>query len=212
MSDTDTHLFYIHDPMCSWCYAFSSNLTALHKNLPSSIHLSYLLGGLASDTTKPMPIDLQETIQQAWRRIENTIPSIQFNYDFWKLNTPFRSTYPACRAILAAKKQGSTFEIKMLNAIQKAYYQQAKNPSLQTTLQACATEIGLDPDKFIKDLISTEIENKLQGEIKLTRSMGVSSYPSLCLLHNEQQFLIPIDYLDYQAMINEINNILTSSS
>lgn len=209
---SDTHLFYIHDPMCSWCYAFSSNLTALHKNLPSSIHISYLLGGLAADTTKPMPIDLQKSIQQAWRQIESTIPSIQFNYDFWKLNTPFRSTYPACRAMLAAKKQGANFETKILHAIQKAYYQQAQNPSLQTTLQECAIETGLDPVKFKKDLSSTAIENELQDEIKLTRSMGVNSYPSLCLLHNEQQYLITVDYLNYQAMINEINNILINSS
>ena len=208
----DTHLFYIHDPMCSWCYAFRSNLTALHKHLPSSIHIDYLLGGLAPDTTQPMSIELQKTIQQTWLQIENTLPSVQFNYDFWKLNTPFRSTYPACRAILAAKKQGSNFEIKMLNAIQKAYYQQAKNPSLQTTLQECATKIGLDPVNFIEDLTSTKIEDELQGEIKLTRNMGVSSYPSLCLLHNEQQFLITVDYLNYQAMINEVNNILSSPS
>jgi protein-disulfide isomerase-like protein with CxxC motif len=29
-----TTLFYIHDPMCSWCNAFESSLTALQKELP----------------------------------------------------------------------------------------------------------------------------------------------------------------------------------
>ena len=201
-------LFYIHDPMCSWCYAFNSSLTQLHKNLPSSVRIQYLLGGLAADTTESMPIDLQKTIQKIWRQIENTVPNTQFNYDFWKLNTPFRSTFPACRAILAARKQDPRFETKIIHAIQKAYYQHAKNPSLQTTLEECAIEVGINLIKFIKDLGSIEIEDELQSEIKLTRSMGTHSYPSLCLLHNEQQFLITIDYLNHQTMIDQINNIL----
>lgn len=207
-----THLFYIYDPMCSWCYAFNSSLTALLKILPPSIHISYLLGGLAEDTEKPMPIDLQETIQQAWQRIENTVPGILFNYDFWKLNTPFRSTYPACRAILAARKQGSYFETKMLIAIQKAYYQDAKNPSLENILQECASEIELDPVMFIKDLTSSAVENELQSEITLARKMLISSYPSLCLLHKEQKFIIPVDYVNYQTMVDKINNILKGFS
>jgi putative protein-disulfide isomerase len=198
--------------MCSWCYAFNSSLTQLHKNLPTSVRIQYLLGGLAADTTEPMPIGLQETIQKIWRQIENTIPNIQFNYDFWKLNIPFRSTFPACRAILAARKQDSRFETKIIHAIQKAYYQHAKNPSLQTTLQECAIEAEVNSIKFIKDLGSIGIEDELQSEIKLTRSLGIRSCPSLCLLYNEQQFLITIDYLNHQTMIDKINNILENFS
>jgi len=204
----DTRLFYVHDPMCSWCYAFSTSLSALQKDLPSTIRIIYLLGGLASDTTEPMPADLQNAIQQTWRRIEKTVPTIQFNYDFWIVNTPLRSTYPACRAILAARKQGAEFEAKLLRAIQTAYYQKARNPSLAITLQECAAEIGLDEVEFIKDLLSPVIESELQGEIQLARSMGVTSYPSLRLLHHEEQFAITIDYLNHRTMLDEITGIL----
>ena len=67
---SDTRLIYVYDPMCSWCYAFDSSLQELQKDLPSTIRFSYLLGGLAPDSTKPMSVDLQNTIQQAWQRIE----------------------------------------------------------------------------------------------------------------------------------------------
>jgi len=204
----DTRLFYVHDPMCSWCYAFSASLAALQQDLPSNIQMIYLLGGLAADTTEPMPVNLQNTIQQAWHRIENTVPSIRFNYDFWKFNTPLRSTYPACRALLASRKQGAEFEFKLLQAIQNAYYQKARNPSLQVTLQECAAETGLDTVEFIKDLNSLAIDNELQGEIQLARSMGVASYPSLRLLHHEEQIAVTIDYLNHRTMIDQIIGIL----
>lgn len=204
----DTRLFYVHDPMCSWCYAFSSSLIDLQNELPSNIRLIYLLGGLAPDTTEPMPPELQKSIQQTWRQIERTVTTTQFNYDFWTVNMPLRSTYSACRAILAARKQGTNFEIKLLRAIQVAYYQKARNPSLAITLQQCAAEIGLDEDAFIDDLLSPTIESELMSEIQFARSMGVTSYPSLRLLHDKELFAITIDYLNHRTMMDEIITIL----
>ncbi len=201
-------LYYIHDPMCSWCYAFKSSFNALQRDLPRSIRFIYLLGGLAPDSTTPMPESMRQTIQQTWHRIEQIVPKVRFNFDFWAFNTPIRSTYPACRALLAARKQSPDHEIPMLQAIQSAYYERAHNPSLTDTLQECAAEIGLDAALFGKDLLSPAIEQELQQEIQLARSMAVSSYPSLRLLHNDDLFTIRIDYLDHRAMLDEIASIL----
>jgi len=203
-----TTLFYIHDPMCSWCYAFDSSLTALQKELPDFIRIKKIVGGLAPDTTLSMPVELQNNIQQTWRRIEQTVPNMQFNYDFWIINTPVRSTYPACRAILAARQQGADFEDKMIGAIQTAYYQKAKNPSLQSTLLECALEVGLAVDKFANDLTSDEIEEELHSEIGTARTLGVISFPSLLLEHDGRLFPVSVDYLDHETMIREIVSIL----
>ena len=201
-------LFYIHDPMCSWCFAFGSSLTALQKELPSFIRIKKIVGGLAPDTKKPMPVELQQKIQKTWRQIEQTVPTVQFNYDFWILNTPVRSTYPACRAILAARRQGADFEDKMISAIQTAYYQKAKNPSLRSTLLQCALDVGLDANKFASDLASDEIEEELQNEIGTARCLGVISYPSLLLEYNGRLFPVSVDYQNHETMISKILSIL----
>jgi putative protein-disulfide isomerase len=204
-------LFYVHDPMCSWCYAFDFSLTALQKKLPDFIRIKKIIGGLAPDTTQPMPVELQQNIQQTWRRIEQTVPNMLFNYDFWTINIPVRSTYPACRAILAARQQGAEFEDKMIGAIQTAYYQKAKNPSLTSTLVQCALEVGLAVDKFAHDLTSDEIEMELQNEIGSARSLSVISYPSLLLEHGGRLFPVSVDYLDHETMIREIASILENT-
>lgn len=196
--------------MCSWCYAFSQSWNALLKALPRNIEIVYLVGGLAPDTTEPMPLATQKMVQQAWQRIEQTVPGVHFNWDFWSRNTPIRSTYPACRAVLAAKKQRTEAEVEMIRAIQTAYYQQAKNPSLAETLHACAHEIGLDVSTFIEDLKSSAIENELQQQIQQARSMDVHSYPSLRLVNNHTVFPIAIDYLNHQTMLDEVNSRLTN--
>jgi len=199
-----TTLFYIHDPMCSWCYAFETSFRALQKALPASVRVIKLVGGLAPDTTETMPDQLQNTIQQTWHRIEQTVPNVRFNYDFWIINTPMRSTYPACRAVLAAKKQGADFEDKMISTIQTVYYRKAKNPALQSTLLECAAATGLDVNEFENDLTGGEIENQLQNEISIAGSLGVTSYPSLRLEHNGRISPISVDYLSPESMPNEI--------
>jgi len=159
-----------------------------------------------------MPVELQQKIQQTWRRIEQTVPIMQFNYDFWIINTPVRSPYPACRAVLAARQQGANYEDKMIGAIQTAYYQKAKNPSLESTLLECALEVGLDANRFADDLTSNEIEEELQNEIRIAGKLGVISYPSLLLEHDGRLFPVAVDYLDHETMNREIVSILDKPS
>ena len=59
-------LYYVHDPMCSWCYAFKSTLDELKKHLSSNIKLVYVVGGLAPHSDEIMPKDMQEKIQSIW--------------------------------------------------------------------------------------------------------------------------------------------------
>lgn len=206
------NLYYIHDPMCSWCYAFDSTLKKIEPNLPQSINLVKIVGGLAPDSMEPMPESLAMTIQANWKKIEQTVPHIQFNFDFWKTNQAIRSTYPSCRAVLAAKNQSDNFEDKMIAQIQWAYYQNAENPALDNVLIHCAEQIGLDKQLFISDYKSEAINNQLLQQLQFCRRIAISSYPSLCLEINEQFWLIKIDYNDANYSIQQILKILEESS
>jgi len=192
--------------MCSWCYAFDTVLTEIESLLPDSISLTKVIGGLAADSDTPMPAYLINTIQSAWQQIEKTVPQVQFNFEFWSKNQPFRSTYPACRAVLAAKKQSSDFENKMIQQIQWAYYKNAENPSLNETLILCAERIGLDVELFKIDFTSQEIELALQKDIQFSRSLAVSSYPSLRLDIGNQIVAINIDYNSAQNVLKQIQH------
>jgi putative protein-disulfide isomerase len=200
-------LYYIYDPMCSWCYAFKSVLKQLRTDLPIDIDFHTVLGGLAPDSQETMPQEIQKHVQHAWRTIEKKCPDIRFNFDFWHKTTPRRSTYPACRAVLAAKQQGVNFEQKMVEAIQTAYYQDAQNPSLDQTLFACAEKIGLQSSQFQQDYSSTLIEVQLQAELQLTRRLNVSSFPSLRLEVSTSVWPIPIDYHHSNHILEQIERL-----
>ena len=190
--------------MCSWCWAFKPIWDRINKALLGKIELEYLLGGLAPDNNQPMPIEVREYVKGNWKRIQEIIPDTKFNYDFWTSCEPKRSTYPACRAVICAKQQHPDFENLMIYGIQKSYYLEAQNPSNEDVLINIAKKLGIDTDKFKIDLKSSQVNEILLNEIKLTRSMDINSMPSLALQIDETLKVIDIDYLDANYIFKQI--------
>lgn len=213
-----TTLFYITDPMCSWCYAFKTVLQQLREKLPEQVQLTTLLGGLAADTDQPMAIAMRQQLRATWQQIEQKVPQVRFNYDFWdpdiNSSPPRRSTYPACRAVITAHTFDNAsdndhyYEQLMIEAIQAAYYQQARNPSDNTTLIALAGEIGLDQAEFKIQLLSNETQEELLRQIAICRQLNVNSYPSLVLKLGDDLWPISIDYNRTDPMLETIYSLL----
>ncbi|MBK68512.1 MAG: DsbA family protein [Legionellales bacterium] len=192
--------------MCSWCWAFRPSMDALIEKLPKEINVIRLLGGLAPDSDIPMPDNIREYVLENWRAIEKKVPKTKFNYNFWKECAPRRSTYPACRAVIAARKQKKIFDKEMTLAIQKAYYLNARNPSDYETLIELAEEIGADKNKFSEDVISSETDRILKEEIQQCKKLDLNSLPSLLFINKEKEIRIQSDYLNANTMLNRIES------
>lgn len=194
-------LYYVHDPMCSWCWGFAPVHDELIQNLPDDVTVKRVLGGLAPDSNEPMTEDMHDYLQNTWRRIEKTIPGTRFNFAFWTECQPRRSTYLACRAVIAARKQGVRHDQEMTRAIEHAYYLHARNPSDEGTLIDVAGEIGLDAVAFTVALRSVEVDRELMEEIAFTRGIGANGFPSLVLEENGSYKAVPVNYTDVQPML-----------
>ncbi|KJR29064.1 DsbA family protein [Vibrio navarrensis] len=194
-------LYYVHDPMCSWCWGYKPTLDKLKQQLPGVIQFEYVVGGLAPDSTLPMPPEMQQKIEGVWHQIERQLGT-RFNYDFWTKCTPVRSTYQACRALIAAGFQDS-YEA-MLDAIQQAYYLRAMSPHEEATHRQLAQELGLNVSQFEHDVNGAFLEGVFQDQLSFASSLGVSSYPSLVLQINDAYFLIEVDYFSSESTLKQI--------
>ena len=111
------HLLYVVDPMCSWCFGFAPALKearaqssaqplpestekASHAT-PARLPVELVMGGLAPDSDEPMPAEMRAYVQQAWHAV-TARTGVEFEHRFWQECAPRRSTYPACRAVIAA--------------------------------------------------------------------------------------------------------------
>jgi len=194
--------------MCSWCWGFRPTWTKILNKLPQEIGIKYLLGGLAPDSDEPMPDTMQLQIASYWKKIQQHIPETKFNFDFWKNCQPRRSTYPACRAVIAAREQNPELERSMIKAIQTAYYLKAKNPSDDEVLIELALAFNLDTVVFEADLNAKETQQTLEAEIMLAQRMGAQGFPSMILEIEGNYQIVPLDYNNEAGALDFILNKL----
>jgi putative protein-disulfide isomerase len=178
--------------------------------LPASVTVDYIAAGLAADNDQPMPHTMRETLEGYWREIESKLGT-SFNFDFWRLNTPRRSTYPSCRAAIAAKLQGS--ERAMIDAIQQAYYLRAMNPSDNSVLIALADELAVkNPNfnvaQFEQDLSSVNVAEEFQRQRDFAQQISSQGYPSLVLKYQNVFYPIVRDYRNANTALADINRLL----
>ncbi|WP_391091780.1 DsbA family protein [Vibrio sp. NH-UV-68] len=202
---TQNRLYYVYDPMCSWCWGYKPVWDKIQQALRDKIDIQFLVGGLAPDSDVAMPQEMQQQIAAYWKKIENYLGT-PFNYDFWIQNVPRRSTYPACRAVLAARQQGA--ELAMLESIQRAYYLEARNPSDSDVLIELAQQAGLNQQQFVVDYGSAEIDQMLKQEIAFARSIGGNSFPSLFVETAHGIVELQVDYQSAQNTIGQIEQLI----
>ncbi len=191
--------------MCSWCWAYRPTLLQLRENLPEEIRWQNVLGGLAPDSDQPMPEQTRLMVQGHWETIQSSVGT-EFNFDFWTQCQPRRDTYKACRAVIAASWQQS--EEEMIEAIQRAYYLRAMNPSEPETLADLAAELGLDRTLFVDDFYSPQTEAEFRQQLLLRAKLNVRSFPSLVVEHDSGRTSITHDYQNFNTTLAEIQNAL----
>ncbi|OCQ23839.1 hypothetical protein A7985_07835 [Pseudoalteromonas luteoviolacea] len=197
---------YVMDPMCGWCYGFQPELEQFLRKYPSA-HVDWIMGGLAPDTNQPMPEELRQTISAYWHQIESKT-QVSFNHDYWQLNTPYRATYLACRAVIAAQRISKSNAQKMVKAIQSAYYQHAKNPSLKETLIECANSIEISGDDFVKTLNAQETEALFQQHLGIAQQLRVSGFPALFYIDKKNQaYPLTLGFCKAEVLMQRFNDI-----
>ncbi len=203
-------LVYVHDPMCSWCYAFEPLRERLFSALEGRLPVRRLLGGLAPDSDAPMPLAMREKLQQTWRHIEQVVPGTRFNHAFWQDCEPRRSTYPSNRAVIAARRQDPAGDGRMTARIQQAYYLEARNPSDDSTLIELADELGLEAERFAHDLVAEETRQAHLEEMMQARALDIYSFPSLAVLCDGVPRHLALNYTDLDFLLQQIDAITGS--
>lgn len=205
-----TRLMYVMDPMCSWCWAFRPVFQQIVASLPPETPIQYIMGGLAPDSNAPMTPVMRQRIEHTWKLIEQRTGA-EFNFDFWRYCQPRRSTYPACRAVIAAGLQDPACIPIMIEVIQRAYYLEARNPSDDATLIALAAQSGLDPERFVYDLASEEVAERLQADLRLTRYLGVEGFPTLLFEHADQVYWLATGYTKANVIQQRLQPVLSTA-
>jgi putative protein-disulfide isomerase len=159
-----------------------------------------------------MPEEMRAKLKGVWQTIQETVPGTRFNFAFWENCTPRRSTYNACRAVLAVARLSPEHEEMMIEAIQHAYYLNARNPSNVDTLIDLASKIGLGRERFSAEFSSDALEAQMREEVAFARRAPIHGFPSLVVRTESGLQTVDVDFRDAEPMRRRIEAILIAAA
>jgi putative protein-disulfide isomerase len=179
-------LYYVHDPMCSWCWAFAPVFQSLMNGLPPGLEVNRLVGGLAPDTDEPMPGQMRDLPAVHLARDPEACPRHPVQLCFLGP----RAT-PACHV--------SRLPRGHRRAAAGGCLRSGHDPGHSAGLLSAGPqsfartprwlhwpdELGLDVERFARALNAVATQGPvLEEEIARSRAMGADSFPSLVLETN----------------------------
>lgn len=200
-------LWYVADPMCSWCWGFAPVIEALRENYREHLQVALLLGGLRPGTTDPVTPSFRAEILHHWQqvhartgqpfRFEGALPD-GFIYD----------TEPPSRAVLAAADLDGGKTYPMFRAIQQAFYAEGMNVTQDENLVRLASGIGLAAAAFRDALAGEAVRQKTLASFQRTRQWGVRGFPTLILQNAQGLRVLTPGYTPYEEIAQRLNDAL----
>jgi putative protein-disulfide isomerase len=178
-------LIFVGDPMCSWCYGFGKEMSAIAQSMPD-LDVQVVVGGMAAGSTQVLDDAAKQFRLTHWARVEQ-MSGAEFNREALMARKDFvYDTEPVCRAVVAARMVAPGVDLlKVFRAFQRAFYVDG----LDTTDGDVLAEIGakaiaeqgiaVTADAFFEVFSSDEAIDAAQQDFALTRRLGVQGFPSL---------------------------------
>ena len=199
-----THLIYIADPMCSWCYGFGPELQGLLNMLPDA-RLDIIVGGLRAFNTETMDAEKRNMILGHWKHVEEA-SGLPFTRDGMSQPGFIYDTEPACRTVVAARTIADDLPsgaiLDLFHAIQHAFYADGKDVTdlhllaeiAVASLNKTTGANSFDTESFYETLTAPMTMEEARQDFAQTQRWGINGFPALLLEHENALHMIANGY------------------
>lgn len=205
-------LIYIADPMCSWCYGFGPELSALLEGL-SGLPLHIVMGGLRANNTQIMDAKLRTMLLTHWAHVHQRT-GLPFVTETLSRPDFVYNTEPACRAIVAARMLAPTAALTVFHAIQHAFYAEGQDVTQGKILADIASTalmqagIAVAPAELLQLWASENVIEATQADFKQSQRWGIAGFPTLVLERDGQLDLVTSGYMPMPKLVEMMQTVI----
>lgn len=207
-------LIFVGDPMCSWCYGFGKEMTALAKLHPE-LPLEIVVGGLRAGATDVLDEAGKNFRLAHWARVEEA-SGLPFNRDGLMARRNFvYDTEPICRAVVAARVIAPDADLlAVFRALQHGFYVEAVDTTDGRVLARLASDAlikqgcSVDVSAFYKVWEADSTIALAKKDFARSRSLGVRSFPALLLEMDGEIRTISPGYANVEELERNLQSLL----
>lgn len=210
MSESPREMYYIADPMCSWCYGFARVIQGIHATYQDRMQISLVTGGLRVGNTHRLTSALKETLVGHWRDVED-MTGQAFNYDFPVPEGFIYNTEPSCRAAVVVRKHKGDEVFPFFETLHTAFYVEGRDMTDTDVLTELATKHGVDGEIFRTSFDDEEVAQETYDDFAFGHSLGIQGFPSIVLRDARGLALLTSGYQHFEALTPMIDQWLETS-
>jgi len=209
-------LIFVGDPMCSWCYGFGKELSALNERHPE-LPLEILVGGLRAGATDVLDDSGKQFRLTHWARVEES-SGLPFNREALMARKNFvYDTEPICRAVVTARRLLPQADLlKVFRALQRTFYVDGLDTNNGMVLaEAAAANLqqqghAIDVASFHAEWSHSATIAVAKAEFAYVRKIGINSFPALLLEKDGQLIEISPGYAHVAQLEQQLQAALRS--
>ena len=207
---TGKTLWYLADPMCSWCWGFAPVIDMIRDDYSDQLSTELLLGGLRPGTKLPMEPSQREEILNHWHAVHRKTGQL-FLFEGAMPPGFIYDTEPASRAIVSTSMINPSVTFSLLKAIQSAFYLDQSDVTKTEVLSSLASTVGIDSHQFTPLFESDEMRSQTLAQFNKSRGLGVHGFPSLILQDERGYSPLSSGYATMDQLRPKIDALLARS-
>jgi putative protein-disulfide isomerase len=213
LSDKDSLLYYIYDPLCGWCYGFSPVIRQVAEQYKQQFQVEVISGGMVlNDRVGPLR-EIAPYIRDAYKRVEE-MTGVTFGpkylEDLLGPGDAILNSWPASLAMTVFKSYAPQHSVEYASALQKAIYFDGISSEDLSYFGQLAVQFGIDPAAFMLKTQDESYHYATKQDFQLASDMQVTGFPAVILFHKEEYFLLAKGYTDLKTLTERIDRVLTS--
>jgi putative protein-disulfide isomerase len=192
-------LWYVADPMCSWCWGFMPVIEAIRHEYGGRVKAELLLGGLRPGTKDPMPSTQREEILRHWRTVQR-MTGQPFKFEGAMPEGFIYDTEPASRGAVTVSIINSKVIFPFFKTVQSAFYVEQQDVTSAVVLAQLATGMGLDAQRFLEVFESDTAKRRTLEHFNKARQWGVHGFPTVVMQNAAGYSPLTTGYLSFKEM------------
>lgn len=196
-------LLYLQDTLCGWCYGFGPVMRRVQEIWSDRVDIQVMAGGMVVGERVGTVGDRVDVLRDAYRRIGESTGAVfgtAYVDGVLEEGTAILDSVPGAKALMTFKTFDPERAVGFAHRLQQAIYRDGMSIVDEGTFAVLAEEYGLDVDEFLTTLHDEQIAVMVDEEFAFVSSMGISGFPTVILVKEDQAMILAEGYATYEEM------------
>ena len=196
----DEEIFYIGDPMCSWCWGISPQVNALERYATQEhIKFNLIMGGLRPGGGQEWNTPFKDYLKHHWQAVSKKSGQ-PFNLSLFEKEAFNYDTEPGCRAVITVRTIAPKKTLAFYELVQYYFYTKTKDPKQVAFYKIICEKLDIDFKVFSDAFTSDTLKDATQADFRKSRALGIRGFPSIVYRQKDKLYTIASGYTDFETL------------